>query len=164
MNPYLAGFLLGVVLLAAFYFTGEGLGASGAMKRVDIAVVNTVAPEHAQNSSFYSKYIADGESPLRNRLVFMVIGVFFGGLLSGILAGRLKWKVEHSPKISSKTRLIMAGIGGVLFGVGAQFGRGCTSGAALSGMASLSTAGFLAMLTIFGTGYLFAFFFRKFWI
>ena len=30
MNPYLAGFLLGLVLLATIYITGRGLGASGA--------------------------------------------------------------------------------------------------------------------------------------
>jgi uncharacterized membrane protein YedE/YeeE len=52
----------------------------------------------------------------------------------------------------------------VLFGLGAQFGRGCTSGAALSGMAVLSTAGFLTMIAIFGTGFLVAYFFRKLWI
>jgi len=42
--------------------------------------------------------------------------------------------------------------------------RGCTSGAALSGMAVLTTAGFVTMITIFGSGYLFAWFFRKNWI
>ncbi|MBT8269526.1 MAG: YeeE/YedE family protein, partial [Bacteroidia bacterium] len=53
---------------------------------------------------------------------------------------------------------------GVLFGVGAQIARGCTSGAALSGMAVLSTGGFITMLAIFGTGYIVAYFFRKNWI
>ena len=40
MNPYLAGFLLGVVLLASFYFTGRGLGASGAVKSTIVATVS----------------------------------------------------------------------------------------------------------------------------
>ncbi|MCK5097783.1 MAG: YeeE/YedE family protein, partial [Desulfobacteraceae bacterium] len=66
--------------------------------------------------------------------------------------------------ISSKIRLIMAASGGLLFGFGSQLGRGCTSGAAMSGMASMSVAGFLAMFGIFGGAYLFAYFFRKFWI
>jgi uncharacterized membrane protein YedE/YeeE len=55
-------------------------------------------------------------------------------------------------------------LGGALFGIGAQIARGCTSGAALSGMAVLSTAGFVTMLAIFGTGYGVAFFFRRLWI
>jgi uncharacterized protein len=164
MNPYLAGFLLGLVLLSAFYFTREGLGASGANKAVIVSVVKTVAPKHSENSSFYSNYIAEHPNPLNSRLVFMVFGVLIGGFISGIFAGRLKFKVEHSPKITSKTRLVAALIGGILFGVGAQFGRGCTSGAALTGMASLASAGFLTMIFIFGTGYAVAYFFRKLWI
>jgi uncharacterized membrane protein YedE/YeeE len=80
------------------------------------------------------------------------------------LAGRLKLKVEHSPKITSRKRLVFALLGGLAFGIGSQFGRGCTSGAALSGMAALSLGGFIAMMAIFGGGYLFAYFFRKLWI
>ena len=32
MNPYFAGFLLGLLLLATIYITGRGLGSSGAVK------------------------------------------------------------------------------------------------------------------------------------
>ncbi len=164
MNPYLAGVLLGFVLLAAFYFTGRGLGASGAVKSTIVTVVDAVAPEHAADSHFYEKYTKQEESPLRSWLVFEMLGVLFGALVSGVIAGRLKLKVEHSPKISPKTRLIAAGIGGLLFGLGSQIGRGCTSGAALSGMGVMATSGFISMLTIFGTAYLFAYVFRKLWI
>jgi len=164
MNPYLAGFFLGLVLLAAFYFTREGLGASGAMKSIVVSSVKAIAPSHAENNKFYSNYLEEHPSPLKGRLVFMLLGVLIGGFISGIIAGRLKLKVEHSPKITSKRRIIFAIIGGILFGIGAQFARGCTSGAALTGMASLSTAGFLTMIFIFGTGYLFAYVFRKLWI
>ncbi len=163
-NPYLSGFLLGMVLLLTFYFTGRGLGASGAIKSTVVTAVNTVAHKHAEGSAYYSKFISDDQSPMHNWLVFEVLGVLVGAFLSGAIAGRLKLKVEHSPKITSKTRLIAAAAGGILFGIGSQLGRGCTSGAALSGMAVQSLAGFLAMLTIFGGGYLFAYFFRKLWI
>jgi uncharacterized membrane protein YedE/YeeE len=54
--------------------------------------------------------------------------------------------------------------GGVLFGFGAELGRGCTSGSALSGMAVLSLGGFITMMAIFGTAYALAYFFRKNWI
>jgi len=164
MNPYLAGFLLGLVMLAAFYFTREGLGASGAFKSFVVAVVKTVAPTHAENSEFYSSYLASHSSFFSSRLVLMLIGVLAGGFISGTIMGRLKLKVEHSPKITSKKRIVMAIIGGFLFGLGAQFARGCTSGAALTGMANLSAAGYLTMIFIFGTGYIVAYFFRKNWI
>ncbi len=164
MNPYLAGFLLGLILLAAFYFTGEGLGASGAFKRYEIAVLEKVAPWLVEGHHFFGSHLKSGESILENRLVYMILGVFAGGFISGVVSGRLTWKVEHSPKISSKTRLIAALAGGMLFGYGSQMGRGCTSGSGLSGMASLSLAGFIALFAIFGTGFLMAYFFRKLWI
>jgi len=87
-----------------------------------------------------------------------------GGFLSGAVSGRLKLKVEKSPKITVARRLIFAFLGGILFVYGGQLARGCTSGAALSGMAVLSVAGFVTMVTIFGSAYIFAWFFRKNWI
>lgn len=164
MNSYMGGFLLGLVLLATFYITGRGLSASGAVKSSVVTAVNVVSDTHAEKSEYYSKFISDDKSSMFNWLVFEVIGVFAGAFLSGALAGRIKLKVEHSPLISSKTRLIMAAIGGILFGFGSQLGRGCTSGAAMSGMTTMAVAGFLAMLGIFGGGYIFAWFFRKLWI
>ncbi len=165
MNSYLAGVLLGIVILFSFYLTREGLGASGAFKRVGAEIVNVVAPSHTHAADTYSsKYFKDGKNPLKNRLVFMILGVFIGGFISGAIAGRLKLKVEHSPKITSKKRLVAALIGGALFGIGASFGRGCTSGAGLDGMAVLATSGFVVVAAIFGSGYIFAWLFRKLWI
>jgi len=164
LNPYLGGFLLGILLLLTFYITGRGLGASGAIKSTVVTAVNAVAPTHAEESTYYSKFISDDKNPMSTWLVFEIIGVLAGAFISGSIAGRLKFKVEHSPKITSKTRLIMAVFGGLLFGFGSQLGRGCTSGAALSGMGNMSLAGFITMLAIFGSAFIFSFFFRKFWI
>jgi len=52
LNPYLAGFLLGLVLLATIFITGRGLGASGAIKSIVIAGVHAVAPAHAEKAPF----------------------------------------------------------------------------------------------------------------
>ncbi len=165
LDPYLSGFLLGLVLLASIYITGRGLGASGAIKSVVITTVDVVAPEHAQNTTFYANYSKTHPgSPLKSWLIFEVLGVLVGGFLSGVVAGRLKLKTEHGPQIKSKKRIVMAVIGGILFGIGAQFARGCTSGAALSGMAVLSAGGFITTIAIFGTGYTVAYFARKLWI
>ena len=107
----------------------------------------------------------DGSSPLSNWLVFGALGTFFGGMLSGAISGRLgKLRIEKSPKISNTTRLIAAGVGGILFGIGSQFGRGCSSGAALSGTSAFSFGGLIIMALMFGVGYVFAYFFRKLWI
>lgn len=171
LNPYIGGVLLGLVLILANYVSGRGLGASGALKSTVIAGVKTVAPEHYEKAEYYSEYQekkdsrGKGEqSPLKDWLVFEMLGVIVGGFLSGAIAGRLKLKVEHSPRITSNRRLLFALMGGVLFGFGSQLGRGCTSGSALSGMAVLSLGGFITMAAIFGTAFAFAYFFRKNWI
>jgi uncharacterized membrane protein YedE/YeeE len=164
MNPYLAGTVLGLVLLLAMYLSGRGLGASGGIKYCAVAIVGALTPEHAAGSSYYSSYFEDGQSPLLNWLPVEVLGIVLGGFISGAVSGRLKLKVEKSPRISTRRRLILSFLGGVLFVYGAQLARGCTSGAALSGMAVLSVAGFVTMASIFGSGYLFAWFFRKNWI
>ena len=164
MNPYIAGIILGFVLMAAFFFSGEGLGGSGAFKDIVKTTVVSVAPEYSANSHYFKSATELEHSPLKTWLIFEVLGVFIGGLISGAFAGRLKLKVEHSPKITSKTRIIFAILGGILFGIGSQLGRGCTSGAGLSGMTVMSVSGFLSVAAIFGSGYMFAWIFKKLWI
>ena len=160
INPYLGGVLLGLVLIAANFVSGRGLGASGASKSAIVATVNTIAPGHADKALFYKEYNeSHPDGPLKSWLVFQMLGVIVGAFISGALAGRLKFKVEHNPKISSRRRLIFALIGGTLFGFGSQLGRGCTSGSALSGMGVLSLGGFISMALIFGTAFALAFFF-----
>ena len=152
-------------MLLTIYISGRGLGASGAVKSTVVSTVDQIAPDHAENQSYFKKFLGGDKNPLSNWLVFETIGIFLGAFISGLVAGRVKkFRVEHSPKISVKTRLIFATLGGIFFGFGSQFGRGCTSGAALSGTATFATAGFLSMILIFGSGYLFAYFFRKLWI
>jgi len=165
LNPYLGGVILGIVLLAANFVSGRGLGASGAVKSVVVTAIDAIAPSATESSAFFSEYVTShAGSPMKSWLVFQMLGVLVGGFLSGAFAGRLKFKVEHSPKITSKRRLVFALAGGVLFGFGSQLGRGCTSGSALSGMAVLSLGGFITMMAIFGTAYVLAYFVRKNWI
>lgn len=165
INPYLGGVLLGIVLLAANFVSGRGLGASGAIKSTVVTAMTTVAPAASEKSGFLKEFReSHGGSPMKTWLVFEMLGVLVGGFLSGAFAGRLKFKVEHSPRITSKKRLMLALAGGILFGFGSQLGRGCTSGSALSGMAVLSLGGFVTMMAIFGTAFALAYFFRKNWI
>jgi len=165
LNPYVGGVLLGLVLLAANFVSGRGLGASGAIKSVVATSIEAVHGDAVKTMPFMAEYAeAHSGSPMRSWLVFEMLGVIVGGFLSGAVAGRLKLKVEHSPKITSKRRLIFALAGGILFGLGSQIGRGCTSGSALSGMGVLSLGGFITMMAIFGTAFALAYFFRRNWI
>jgi len=166
MNPYLAGVLLGILLLITIYITGRGLGASGAFKSYAVTAVEKVTPEHAAATEFYAQYNSEhgGGSPLMNWLVFEVTGVLIGAFLSGLIANRLNFRLEKGPHSTTRIRIIGALTGGLLWGIGSQLGRGCTSGAALSGMAVMSFGGIITMFAIFAGAYLFAYFFRKLWI
>lgn len=164
LNPYLAGFFIGLLMIAAIYFSGEGLGASGGVRNATIAGVSAIAPGMAENSSFFGRFIGSETNPLNTWLVFEIIGMVAGALISGALHNRLKFKIGKSPKITNKKRLVFALSGGLLWGIGSQLGRGCTSGLVMSGMAVNSLSGYLGLIAIFGSGFLFAYFFRKLWI
>jgi uncharacterized protein len=161
-NPYLAGFALGLTLLFTFWIGGHGLGSSGAIKNFTITLVQKFAPQTAEQSYFFGSF--DASQLWSSWIVIMFLGAMLGGFLSGAIGGRLKFQVDRGPRASVSVRLIFALIGGALFGIGAQLGKGCTSGAALSGMAVLSTSGILTMMAIFGTGFMIAFLFRKLWV
>ena len=163
-NPYLAGVGLGLVLLAAFVIMGRGLGASGAFSSTVSRLVNLVAPAHAQANEYMRDYLGDGSThPLKAWLVFEVVGVAAGALLSGLLAGRARLVVEKGPRVSTAIRLLCAFAGGMLMAFGAHLARGCTSGQALTGGALLNVGSWAFMLMVFVGGYAVAWFFRWQW-
>ena len=102
MNPYMAGTLLGIVLLASMYVSGRGLGASGGIKYFVVSIVGAIDRQHAENSVYYSKYFEENKKPMTNWLVLEIFGIVAGGFISGAVSGRLKLKIEKSPKISSR--------------------------------------------------------------
>lgn len=162
-NPYLAGLALGLVLLASFLVLGHGIGASGAASRMGATALHAVAPEHAESNGYFSSYFGDG-NPLNSWIVFMGIGIFLGGALSSMLAGRQKSMVTKGPRISVGWRMTLALSGGIIMGVAARIARGCTSGQALSGGALMSVGSWLFMLSVFGGGYALALFLRRQWL
>lgn len=165
INPYLGGVLLGFTMLVSIFISGRELGISGAVRDTVVETAKIVSPTAAQESSYYGKFMKNGHSPMDNWLDFEVLGVFIGGLLSGIIFRRVRKPfVEKGNNISSKRRLIYALTGGILFGFGTRLGRGCTSGAALSGSSTFSLGGFIVLFVLFGTAFALAYFFRKLWV
>lgn len=164
-NPYLIGLLLGIVLLSTFIIMGRGLGASGVLSTVVAVTVSEVAPDHAAKNEFYSGYLGDGkQSPFKDWLVFSIIGAMVGGFISGAVSGRNKIIIEKGPRATNKQRFLYAFIGGALMGIGAKLARGCTSGQALTGGATLSVGAWAFMLMVFVGAYAMAYFMRRQWI
>jgi H+/Cl- antiporter ClcA len=163
IHPYLGGALLGIVLFLAFLITRNGLGASGGMNRVVAAVEDTVVPGHIDRTPYLLKMAGGNKNPLDDWSVPVVFGALIGGFTSGLLNGRLKVEINKGPRISNRTRLILAFIGGAIMAYGARMARGCTSGQGLSGGATLSAGSWALMMCIFGGAYALAYFMRKAW-
>lgn len=163
-NPYLSGFALGVVLLTAFVVMGRGLGASGAFASAASAVSVAVSPEAARSNDYFARYLSAQGNPRIDWLVVELIGVTLGGFLSALFAGRLRRVIERGPRITDRSRIRNALIGGAVMGVGAVIARGCTSGQALTGGALLSVGSWLFVGAAFAAAYAVAPFLRKAWI
>jgi hypothetical protein len=163
VHPYLGGMLLGLVMFLSFLLTRNGLGASGGMNRYIAAVQDLVAPGHIDNTPYLLKLAGGDKNPLDDWSVPLLAGVVLGGFVSGLINGRVKVEINKGPRISNRTRLIMAFLGGAIMAYGARMARGCTSGQALSGGATLSAGSWALMMCIFAGAYALAYFLRKFY-
>jgi len=162
-NPYLVGFLLGLVLLATYLVTGRGLGATGAFSSVAAWLAGFAGAEHVAGNAVHSRYLNDG-APLLSWTLFLLIGAFAGAFLSGLQGGRVRPTIERGPRISDSQRMMLALAGGFLAAFGAKIARGCTSGQALTGGSMLNVGSLVFMLAVFASAYALAYFLRKEWI
>ncbi|MDH3663004.1 MAG: YeeE/YedE thiosulfate transporter family protein [Alphaproteobacteria bacterium] len=159
--PLLAGFALGLVLLLTFLMTGHGLGASGFFTRLTATLGAWLAPAATEASRYFGPYVQG--NPLAFWISWEVVGVAIGALAGSISNGRFRLALERGPRVGANERLIYALIGGVLVGFGARLARGCTSGLALSGGATLAVAAFVFLVTFFAAGFLMTFAARRVW-
>ncbi len=159
-NPYLAGILLGLVLLASFVVLGAGLGASGCIARISASISMCVSAPHTLGSEYFGKW---GAQPLKYYLVFMFAGTFIGALFSALLANRVRIQIERGAASSVRHRLGYALVGGLIAGFASRLAQGCTSGQALSGGALLLSGSIVFMLCLFAGGYATAWFVRRQW-
>jgi len=163
-NPYLGGVLLGLVLFASFFITGNGLGASGGLSHYAVFIEDLIAPKHVDQVPYLLDMAGGQRNPLDSWIVIVTAGVIIGGFTSGVIHGRTKFETHKGPNISKQTRWLFAFLGGILFTYGARLARGCTSGQALSGGATLAAGSWVVMFAIFGGAYALAYFVRRLWI
>ena len=95
--------------------------------------------------------------------MLLTVGIFLGGLVSGLVGRRVKFETMRGPRITDHQRWVFAPIGGVIAGFGARLARGCTSGQGLSGGATLSVGSWAFLMAFFLGGYALAYFVRRLW-
>ena len=161
-SPYLAGVGIGLVLLVAYVVMGHGLGVSGALT----SIVGTAATglSNAPVVPAWDGYVARGQlGLLGDWFVVELIGITLGGLLSAVLAGRLRHGTERGEQVSVNRRLAFAAGGGAIMGIGARLAKGCTSGQALTGGSLLSVGSWIFIGAAFAAAYLVAPLVRREW-
>ena len=159
-NPYIAGVFLGLTLLASFLILGAGLGASGGLARISAFLEGLLFPAHTLATEYFGAW---GKNPLNYYLVFMLIGVFIGGLVSATMSRRIKVEVERGKTGPLHLRLFLAATGGILSGFASRLAGGCTSGQALSGSALLLSGSIVFLICVFAGGYATAWLVRRQW-
>jgi uncharacterized protein len=162
-NPYLAGFALGLVLLATYLITGRGLGATAGFAAVATWIAGLVAPSHIQASLVHLKYWNDG-APLLNWTLFLLIGALIGAAISGWQGRRFSFSVERGPNVTDGQRLLLAFVGGFIAALGAKLAKGCTSGQALTGGSILNVGSLVFLVAVFVAAFGLATLVRKEWL
>jgi uncharacterized membrane protein YedE/YeeE len=164
-NPYVAGIVLGLVLTAAFYVMGVGLGASGMTSRTTAVITHAAAPDTVETNGYLKRYYQPGDKyPLINWVVFQVIGLLIGGTIGSLTGKRFNLSVSRGPNASVGMRLGLACLGGILVGLSSRLARGCTSGQALSGGATMVVGSWVFMLALFATAFIAAMWVRRQWL
>jgi len=161
-SPYLTGTMLGLTLLASFTVAGRGLGASGPFSLAAGVGVNAVAPGYAGSLRYFSRYL-DHPEPLLDWGLFLIIGVFLGALAGALASGNFNLTFDKAASMTIRRRIVTAFSGGVLIGFASRLARGCTSGVALTGGSQLALAGWVFVIALFASGFLFAALFRRYW-
>ena len=162
-NPYVVGFLLGLVLLATYAVTGRGLGGTAAFSAVSAWLVGLGWPAHVEANLVHVRYWNEG-APLLSWTLFLLAGSAIGAYASGWQGRRLAFTVERGPHISDHPRLLLAFGGGFVAAYGAKIAKGCTSGQALTGGSMLNVGSLVFMLAVFASAYGLAYFVRKEWL
>ena len=163
VNPYFGGMVLGIILFLGVFLTGNGLGSSGGTTRIVAFLEDQINPAHVDRTPYLLKMAGGDKNPLDDWIIPVFLGALLGGFVSGTINGRTKLEVNKGPNISNRTRYLMAFLGGTIMVFGARMARGCTSGQALSGGATLAAGSWLLMFAIFASAYGLAYFVRRLW-
>ncbi len=160
-SPYLAGAGLGLTLLTAFVIVGQGLGASRAFTVAAGRGMQTLLPSFTAGLSYLQKYVA---LPLfRDWTTVEVTGLLIGAIAGTLLGRGFRVRFERGAGMAVGQRVLTAFGGGVLLGFASRLARGCTSGVALTGGAQLAPAGWIFVIAMFASGFLFAVLLRRLW-
>ena len=150
LNPYVAGALIGILLVLSVIVAGKYLGASTTFARGASVIEKAVGIDYSKFDYFTTKKGKYGPGSLPNWQLMYVIGIALGAFIASKLSGTFKakavptmWKNKFGS--SSLKRGIVAFTGGAIGLIGARLAGGCPTGHGLSGLSQLAVSGFIAL-------------------
>ena len=150
LNPYVAGALIGILLVLSVIVAGKYLGASTTFARGASVIEKSFGVDYSKFEYFATKKGKYGPGSLPNWQLMYVIGIALGAFIASKLSGTFKakavptmWKNKFGS--SSLKRGIVAFIGGAIGLIGARLAGGCPTGHGLSGLSQLAVSGFVAL-------------------
>jgi len=148
-NPYVAGALAGLLLVASLYATGKYFGASTTFVRAAGMLEQTVAAERVAAMPYFMK-----ELPKVDWQWMFVVGIALGSFAASLFSGTFRlqavpdrFAARFGPGIGK--RFGVAFVGGVVAMFGARLADGCPSGHGLSGTLQLAASGYVALVCFF---------------
>lgn len=157
---WVSGPLIGLFVLAFFYFMGRPLGASSTYQSALEALRGQNDPDSLDFKGLGDKLLLPAErqgGPARWRVWFLA-GLVLAGALDWALGGsgggqlELPGLAETFAGLSLSAKAALLGVGGVLIGFGTRMSGGCTSGHAIFGISNRSLPSVKATLMFFATG------------
>jgi hypothetical protein len=123
-NPYVAGALVGLLLVFSVWFTGKYVGASTTFVRAAGYVERIFDPGRVASMEYFKK-----ELPKIDWQFLFVIGIFFGSLIASTTSKSFRlqgvptmWESRFGP--SKLKRGIVAFVGGAIAMFGARLADG----------------------------------------
>ncbi len=149
-SPYLAGSLIGLLVLSTLVLAGKKIGASSAYSDAAGMIGRLVAPHHIASLPYYRK-----GHPMIGWTFMIVIGVIIGSFIAAWTGGELTaaylpdmW-IARFGSDSNLLRTFLSLLGGALMAFGARMAGGCTSGHGISGTLQLAVGSWIAVICFF---------------
>lgn len=163
LNSYLGGIAIGIVLFLAMFLVGKGMEPSGALTRFGAYLMDLAFPAYADSLVFYQNYLSPSAQLPGNWLMYLLIGLVLGGLLSGIRGKRMMKGLVRGPNTSKVRRVITALAGGILVTFGALMAGGGIIGLAIPNAAMLFVSGWMVLFSLVVSGLIVSYFLRREW-
>lgn len=149
-SPYLVGAGIGVLSWLTFLLSDKAIGCSTAFARTSGMLGKLFkGKEKIESNPYYRKF-----APVIDWEWMLVLGIFFGAILSALLSGDFDpawipsvWRSSFGSSVI--LRLAVSFAGGILVGFGARWAGGCTSGHGISGTMQLALNSWVTAICIF---------------